>query len=54
MKDEKPPSDIDNGDSHIPTAKTAEETEQEKIIQNSLFLETELKKAEEDFETVNN
>ena len=31
-----------------------EEIEQENIIQNSIFLETELKKDERDFETVNN
>ena len=55
LKDEKPPFDINNDDdSDIPIAKTAEEIEQEKIIQNSLFLETELKKVKRDFETLNN
>ena len=52
LKDEKPPSDVDNSD--IPIAKTTEEIKQENIIQNSLFLEAELKKDERDFETVNN
>ena len=52
FKDEKSTSDIDNSD--IPIAKTTEEIEQENIIQNSLFLETKLKKDKSDFETVNN
>ena len=38
----------------IPIAKTAEEIEQENIIQNSLFWQAEHKKDEIDFETVNN
>ena len=52
-KDGKLPSDVDYDDNDIPIAKTTEETEQENIIQNSLFLETKLKKDERDFETVN-
>ena len=53
LKDEKRPSDADNDDSHIPILKRAGEIEQKNIIQNSLFLETKLKKVERDFETVN-
>ena len=52
LKDEKPPSDVD--DSNNPMAKMTEEIEQDNIIQNRLFLETELKKDERDFETGNN
>ena len=47
LKDKKPPSDID--DSDILIVKTVEETEQENIIQNNLFLETELKKGRKRF-----
>ena len=54
VKDEKPPSEVNNNDSDISIAKTTEEIEQGNIIQNSHFLETELKKEERDFETVNN
>ena len=52
LKDEMPPSDVN--DSDVPIAKRAEEIEWEDIIQNTFFLETELKKDERDFETVNN
>ena len=47
LKDKKPPSEVD--DSDILIAKTVEETEQENIIQNNLFLETELKKGQKRF-----
>lgn len=40
VKDEKPPSEVDNNDSDISIAKTTEEIEQGNIIQNSHFLET--------------
>ena len=46
LKDKKPPSDVD--DSDILIAKMTEEIEQENIIQNSLFLETELKNDKKD------
>ena len=52
LKGGKPPSDVD--DSDISIAKTNEEIELENIVQNSLFLETGLKKDKRDFETVNN
>ena len=47
LKDKKPPSDVD--DSDILIVNTAEETEQENIIQNNLFLETELRKGQKRF-----
>ena len=46
LKDKKPPSDVD--DSDILIVKMTEEIEQENIIQNSLFLETELKNDKKD------
>ena len=52
LKYEKPPCDVDGSDIRI--AKVTEEIEQENIIQHIIFPETELKKVERVFETVNN
>ena len=52
LKYEKPPCDVDGSDIRI--AKVTEEIEQENIIQNVIFPETELKKDKRVFETVNN
>ena len=54
LKDEKLPFEVKNSDSGIPIVKRTEEIEQQNVIQNSLFVETEHKKDNRDFKTVNN